>query len=57
MMNENQLARLRVIEEELLALQRQATALAVRAYELHEATVEMLTLELARPLATTGDIG
>lgn len=49
-MNNAQLDRLRLVESELLHLQRVATALAVRAYELHEVTVEMLNAELARPL-------
>lgn len=50
-MTETQLNQLRLLENELLVLQRQATALAVRAYELHELTCEMLNAELARPLS------
>jgi hypothetical protein len=50
-MTDSQLDRLRLMESDLLHLQREATALAVRAYELHELACEMLNSELGRPLS------
>ena len=50
-MDDKALTRLRLLESELLHLQRAATAVAVRAHELHEMTCEMLNAELARPLS------
>ena len=49
-MDTTNLDRLRLLESELLHLHREATAVAVRAFELHELAMEMLNHELARPL-------
>ena len=50
-MNDRQLTRLRLVESELLHLQRELAALAARLYELHDTTCDMLNDELARPLS------
>ena len=51
-MNEDQLNRLRLLESELLHLHRAATAVATKAYELHELACDMLNAELAKPLSS-----
>lgn len=45
-MTDEQLTRLRLLESELLHLHRQATATAVRAFELHELACDLLREEL-----------
>lgn len=50
-MTEEQLTRLRLLESELLHLHREATRMAMRAFELHELAMEMLNTKLARPLS------
>lgn len=50
-MTDNQLDKLRTIEEELLQLQRGQAELAARAFRLHEDVCDILLTELARPLA------
>jgi hypothetical protein len=50
-MDTAQLTRLKKLEEELLAQQRMATALATRIYEMHEEVVDLLLSELAKPLS------
>ena len=49
-MNEQQLNRLRQIEEDLLHLQRAQTQLAVRTDAIHNEVCELLLAQLARPL-------
>lgn len=50
MMDDRALTRLRLLESELLHLQRAQAALATKTFELHELVCEMLNSELARPL-------
>lgn len=49
-MDDTNLTRLRLLESELVHLQRAATQLSVRIFEIHETVVEMLNHELASPL-------
>jgi hypothetical protein len=46
-MDDTQLTRLRLLESELLHLQRVQAAVAAKTFELHELVCEMLNRELA----------
>lgn len=49
-MTDGQVTELRLLEEEILSIQHDQAALAMRLHDLHQRIIDLLLSELSRPL-------